>query len=89
MLYPHRKSPWYPLDRRLGGPQSQPGCGGEEKNSQPLLGLKLPIVQLVFQCYTTELSWLLVFELNNKSYLQFMNLKVFLILCPQRSHPLS
>jgi hypothetical protein len=24
-----------PLDRRLGGPQSQPGGGGEEKNSQP------------------------------------------------------
>jgi hypothetical protein len=23
-----------PLDRRLGGPQSCSGCGGEEKNSQ-------------------------------------------------------
>jgi len=21
-LYPQEKSPWYPLDRRLGGPQS-------------------------------------------------------------------
>jgi hypothetical protein len=29
------KSPWYPLDRRLGGPQSRSGGGGEEKNSQP------------------------------------------------------
>jgi hypothetical protein len=30
-LYPQGKSPWYPLDRRLGGPQSQSGYGGEEK----------------------------------------------------------
>jgi hypothetical protein len=28
------KSPWYPLDRRLGEPQSRSGRGGEEKNSQ-------------------------------------------------------
>jgi hypothetical protein len=27
------KSPWYPLDRGLGGPQSLSGHGGEEKNS--------------------------------------------------------
>jgi len=32
------KNPWYPLDRRLGGPQSWPGPGGEEKNSQTLPG---------------------------------------------------
>jgi hypothetical protein len=30
-----RESPWCPLDRRLGGPQSRSGRGGEEKNSQP------------------------------------------------------
>jgi hypothetical protein len=29
------KSPLYPLDRRLLGPQSHSGRGGEEKNSQP------------------------------------------------------
>jgi hypothetical protein len=29
---PPGKSPWYPLDRRLGGPQSRSGRGGEEKN---------------------------------------------------------
>jgi hypothetical protein len=29
---PERKSPWYPLDRRLGGPQSWSGCCGEKKN---------------------------------------------------------
>jgi hypothetical protein len=44
-LYPQRKSPWYLLDRRLSGPQSWSGRGGEEKNSQPLPGLEPPIIQ--------------------------------------------
>jgi hypothetical protein len=43
------------LDRRLGGPQSQFGCGGEEKNSQTLPRLELPITQPIAQRYTTEL----------------------------------
>jgi len=30
-LHPQGKSPWYPLDRRLGRPQSCSGCGSEEK----------------------------------------------------------
>jgi hypothetical protein len=34
-LYHQGKSPRYPLDRGLGGPQSPSGRGGEEKNSQP------------------------------------------------------
>jgi hypothetical protein len=29
------ESPLYPSDRRLGGPQSRSGRGGEEKNSHP------------------------------------------------------
>jgi hypothetical protein len=33
-LYPQGKSPWYPMDTRLGGPQSRSGRGGEEKNPQ-------------------------------------------------------
>jgi hypothetical protein len=32
---PQRKSPRYPLDRRLSGSQSRSGRGDEEKNSQP------------------------------------------------------
>jgi hypothetical protein len=44
-LYPHGKSPWYPLDRRLGGPQNQSRRGFEEKNSQIMLGLEAPIIQ--------------------------------------------
>jgi hypothetical protein len=33
------KSPWFPLDRRLGGPQIRSGRGCEEKDSHPLSGL--------------------------------------------------
>jgi hypothetical protein len=39
-LYPQGKSPWYPLDWRLGRPQSRSGRGGEEKNSQPPPGIE-------------------------------------------------
>jgi len=39
-LYPQEKSPWYPLDRRLGGPQSRSGRGGEKKNSQSPSGIE-------------------------------------------------
>jgi len=46
------RNPWYPLDRRLGGPQNRSGHGGEEKNSQPLPGPKPPIIQPVTQRYT-------------------------------------
>jgi hypothetical protein len=34
------KNPRYPLDRRLGRPQSQSGRGGEEKISLPLPGFE-------------------------------------------------
>jgi hypothetical protein len=37
---PQGKSPWYPLDRRLGGPPSRSGRGSEEKNSQALPGIE-------------------------------------------------
>jgi len=33
--------PQYPLDRMLGGPQSQTGHSSEEKYSKHLLGIKL------------------------------------------------
>jgi len=32
LLYPRRRSPWYPFNRRLGGPQSLSGHGGGEKS---------------------------------------------------------
>jgi hypothetical protein len=34
-LYPHEKNPRYPLDRRLGGPQSRSGHSGEDKIPSP------------------------------------------------------
>jgi hypothetical protein len=37
---PQGKNPRYPLGRRLGGPQSRSGRGGEEKNSQPPPGIE-------------------------------------------------
>jgi hypothetical protein len=37
-LYPQGKRPWYPLDRKLGGPQSRSGrgnvSGGEKKKKK-------------------------------------------------------
>jgi hypothetical protein len=56
---PPGKEPPVSLDRRLSGPQSHSRRRGEEKNSQPLPGLKPPIIQPVAQRYTTELSWIL------------------------------
>jgi hypothetical protein len=35
LLYPQGKSPWYPLDRRLGAPYRRSGRSGEEKHFQP------------------------------------------------------
>jgi hypothetical protein len=55
-LCPQGNSPWYPLDRRVVGPQSRSGRCGEEKNSQPLPGLESPIIQFAAQRYNTELS---------------------------------
>jgi hypothetical protein len=52
LIYPQEKSTY----RRLVGPQSRSGRGGEEKNSHPLPGLEPPIIEPVAQRYTTELS---------------------------------
>jgi hypothetical protein len=49
-LYHQKKSSCYPLDRRLSKPQSRSGHGGEEKNTQPLPGLKPSIIHPVVQC---------------------------------------
>jgi hypothetical protein len=70
-LYPQEKSPWYPLDRRLNGPQSISGHGGEERNSQPLPALEPPIIDPVSQRYTAELSRLLGFKCNSRKCFEF------------------
>jgi hypothetical protein len=69
-LYAHGKSLCYPLDRRLGGLQSQSGQVREEKNSQPVPGLEPPIIQPVAQRYTTELSRLLLLGLILKTQMK-------------------
>jgi hypothetical protein len=51
---PREMAPCFPLNRRVGGPQSRSGRGGVKKNSQPLPGLETPIIQIVAQRYTTE-----------------------------------
>jgi hypothetical protein len=60
-LYSQGKSPWYPVDRRMGGAQSRSGRGGEEKNSQALPGLEPQIIQSVAQ----PVSWL-SYRLDNR-----------------------
>jgi hypothetical protein len=42
---PWEKSPQYPLNNRPGGPQSQSGCFGKEKNLFFLQGFELWIIQ--------------------------------------------
>jgi hypothetical protein len=37
------------MDRRLGGPQSHSGHGGEEKNSQPPPKMKTYLVSLLWK----------------------------------------
>jgi len=55
------EKPQYPFDRRLERSQSQCGHGGEEKNSQPLPGMKPPNPNCP-ACKTvailTELPWI-------------------------------
>jgi hypothetical protein len=49
-LYPRGKEPWYPLDRRLGGPQNR---------STPV-GDRTPIVQPVVRHYTAWVTAALI-----------------------------
>jgi hypothetical protein len=50
-LYSQGKSPRYPLDRRLGGPQSQPGRCIEETN-RASARIWTPAIQVIAHCYT-------------------------------------
>jgi hypothetical protein len=50
-LYCQGKSPRYPLDRRLGGPQSRSERNGEEKEVASA-GIRIPVVYPVARRYT-------------------------------------
>jgi hypothetical protein len=56
---PPGKEPPVPTGQVAGWPQSQSRDGSEERNSQPLPGLKLLIIQPVAQHYNNELFHLL------------------------------
>jgi hypothetical protein len=45
-LYHREKRAQYPLDKRLGGPQSKSGQYREEKHLVPLLGIEPPFLSL-------------------------------------------
>jgi hypothetical protein len=79
--YPQGKSPWYPLDRWLGGPQSRSGHGGEQKNSQPLPRQEPLIAQPVAQRYTAELCWVMPYNAKLMRLLLPANHGQFGILC--------
>jgi hypothetical protein len=47
-LYPQGKSPWQPLNRRLGGPQNWSGCCGEVKILDPTWSqTPTPVIQTI------------------------------------------
>jgi hypothetical protein len=46
-LYPHGKNPRYPLDRRLGGPQSRFGRCEVRKNLLPPAANQIPVVNKI------------------------------------------
>jgi hypothetical protein len=51
-LYPRGRDPRYPLDRRLGGPQSRVWTQGLEEKSSVSVGDRTPVVQSVVRHYT-------------------------------------
>jgi hypothetical protein len=69
-LPPRAQSSWYPLDRRLGGPQSRSGRGGKRKIPTPT-GTRTPIVQPVAY---TKLKFNFIKILKKKSFLLNINL---------------
>jgi hypothetical protein len=64
-LYPQGKSPWYPLDRRLGRPQSRSGRDSKDKIPSPRResNPRIPIVQPVAQSYT---DWAITAHVRNE-----------------------
>jgi hypothetical protein len=96
-LYHQGKSPWYPLDRRLGRPQSRSGGGGEEKipSLRRESNLRTLIVQPVAQRYT---DWAITALFSNVSWISAATVSCILPLnccsdftfenaiCPLRSY---
>jgi hypothetical protein len=68
---PPGKSPWYPRDRRLGGPHCHSGRGGIEKIPNPYResNPRTPIVQPVAQHYTDWAITAPVTDINNSYFM--------------------
>jgi hypothetical protein len=64
------------LDRRLYGPHGRSAHGGEEKNSQPPLGLEPPFIKSAVQRYTTELSRL---HIKSIMYLKIISISFYIL----------
>jgi hypothetical protein len=62
-LYSHGKSPRYPLDSRLGGPQIRSGHGVEKKHSQTLPGIE-PRSQSLYQLSYVGVSAISTYDLK-------------------------
>jgi hypothetical protein len=62
-LYPKGKSPTYPLDTKLGGPQNWSGHSDEEKDSKPLPGFE-PLVKVRVKM---EVAW------TSKTFISYHN----------------
>lgn len=56
VILPQRKDHQYPLNRRLGGPQTQSGCCGEEKNIFPMPDIKLQFLSQLANSLVTVLT---------------------------------
>jgi hypothetical protein len=67
-LLPLGKDPWYPLDRRLGGPQSWLGHRGQRKNPLPLPGIELwlPSLQLPGHPVCSQTLYWLSYQKNTQ-----------------------
>jgi hypothetical protein len=79
-ILPQGKRPWYPLDRKVGGPQSRCERGDEEKNSQLLPVFEPPIIRLEAQRYSTELSRLLQINEGINEYMYDLALCNYLLI---------
>jgi hypothetical protein len=66
-LYPRGNGPRYPLDRRLGGPQSLSGPCGEEKNLAPA-GIQTLAVHSIARLYT---DWAIPTHIKEKIILKW------------------
>jgi hypothetical protein len=83
-ILPQGKSPRYPLDRRLVGPQSCSRHGGEEKNSQSPLRIA-QLLSCIMCPYKLELDGLLI----RKFFINFSSTCVHVVLSPQNlSYPI-